>query len=1013
MSLPSLSLKNPVTVFMMTCLLTILGLVSLFSLPIELMPQQENRTLSVITRVRGGISPQEVEILVTNKIEEAMAEVTYLRQMSSISREGESVVILRFQTQADMDLVATEVREKMAGIKDDLPSEIEHPVIALFDYQSRGELVISVTSDVFNAEDIRMLADDHLKKELLSVDGVANVDVYGGRERKILVEIDQPQLSRLQVSIEEIMSRLGLSNLDVMAGSIEKEQQKIFIRTKGEFQSIQEIREIPILTQNNGRIIKLQDVAQVKDSYLESNSYARVNQVSGVTLNVQKKSGANSLKVGRDVVAVTDQLRVKYPHFFFDVIYNNGEYIEKAIHSVKISLLFGGILVSVVLLLFLRQLGLVFTVLITMPIALVSSFFVMKLIGLTINIMTLSGLALGLGMLTDSAFVIIENIVAKGSRVLAKREIIRSTEQVLPAVTASTMTTIIVFLPLIYLNEELKAIFAPIAMTITISLVISLLVSLSLIPVLIRYWSSRGRRAVGRKGFLRRLQKFYQSLLSVTLRNQATVLVIILALFFTSVLFLRQRGLELSVFEENEFTARITPPAGAKLDIVDQMAKQLEDHLEKQPDIETVSTSVTKNDPRIVVKLVSPAKRHLTKTQIVAEIREYVKQFPNFFVYFEGSETEKKAKELVIDVYGRDDQTVTKLGNTIAQKLGQSGRFIDVKISNKQAQDGYGIVIDSRRAALYELTVADIAQTIHAEVRGMRATKYHDQGKELEIVTRLDRSFVQNLEQIKNLEIINRKGKRIYLKQVASFIPAKGPVTVYHKDKFRTFQVSADMGNMDMKTAADVVKGFMSEVEFPRHYFYKFGEGYQELIQGRDQLLRALGLALILIYMLLAPLFRSYFQPVIVMLTVPLAVIGVALVVFLKGLNISNGVIMGSIMLVGIIVNNSILLVHQINFFLQQGRPIVKSVLTASTSRLRPILMTTLTTVIGMVPLTLKINETSELWRSMALTVIGGLSISAILTLIVIPNVYFIYHRIFKTLRSKSPVPIIVHFAQK
>lgn len=997
MTLPSISVKRPVTVYMLSFLLVLLGLLSIFFLPVELMPGGTQNTISIITRVRGGISPQEVEELITKRIEEAVGGVSHLKSIRSISREGESIVILDFKYGANMDIAAMEVREKYAVIRKDLPGEVERPVIAHYDYYSKTEMIVSITSRDISTERIRALAEDKIKKEILNVEGVANVEIYGGKERKILVEICKDKINALKMPIIEIMRSLGLNNLDMMAGSIEKDERRIFIRTTSEFESVEEMAQIPVTRKKDGTIIKLRDVAKVTDSFLEPVSYARVDYIPGISLYIHKKSDANTLNVAGYLTAVVEKCEAEYIDLKFEIVYNKAEYILKAINSVRVSLFLGAVLVSIVLFLFIRRLRIVFVILVTLPIAVISTFFIIKVLGLSINIMTLSGLALGIGMLVDSAIVIIESIFSGRRFVLSSGKIAERTEKVMLAVIASTFTTIIVFLPLVYLNEKLRASYVPVALTICSSLIIALFISLSLIPVLVYSRCKHDEKGSRRNlKWFRWLKKRYIRLLCLSMRNQRKTLGLTALIFFISAAFLFSRGLELTSFDENEFTIRITPPAGAKLDAVDVIAEDLEKMLKVSPAIKTVSTNVTKTDPRIVVKLYPLNMRKSSKEDIIDMVRAHAEKYGDFFVYFEGGAEEQKSKELVVDVYGYNDKIVSDIGREIAAGLASTGKFKDVKVTNKQSQNEYNIIVDKARAALYEFSVSEIAEIVHSKVRGMRASKYHDEGKEIEIITRLDRKFVRNIEDIKNIILVNRYGDRVYLKQVASFIPVKGPVTVYHKDRYRTFQVSADIGKMDLRTAAQIAENVIGPIQFPRDYFYKFGGGYEDLIRGRNQLFFALILSLLLIYMVLAPMFRSYIQPFIIMLTVPLGVIGVSATLFVWRMNISNGVIMGMIMLVGIMVNNSILLVHHINLLLKEGRKITDGVLNASAERLRPILMTTVTTVFGLIPMVIGINETSALWRSMALTVIGGLTVSALLTLIVIPNLYFIYTYYFR-----------------
>ena len=487
MGLPQFSIRRPVTIFMCVVGSVLLGIICIQLLPVELLPNISFGDVTILTEVRGGIPPSEIEVQVTRPIEEAMADVSNLASLLAISKEGESRVVLSFEPGTDMDFAVLEVREKFERVKDKLPPEVEKPVIAKYDQTDVPIITLAVSSPVLSTEELRKIVDEQVKERYQRLPGIANVEVVGGRERKILAELDQPRLQAYRLPVQQVINTLGVNNLNLLSGEIEGEKNKFLVRTIGEFRTIEDIKNVGVAVGPQGAIIRLKDIARVEDSYLEPEGFARINAKPVVAVYIQRESAANTIKVARAVLKETDKIRKKLgEQIILFPASNESEFIEKMIKIVMNSMVTGGLLAVAVLLIFLRSERPVFIIGMTIPIAVISTFIFMASSRLTLNMMTLFGLALGIGMLVDNSIVVLDNVevhLQQGSSLLEAAQ--KGSGEMMVAIVASTITTIVVFLPILFANEEIKLLYGGVGLTITFSLLASLLLALTLVPLLI------------------------------------------------------------------------------------------------------------------------------------------------------------------------------------------------------------------------------------------------------------------------------------------------------------------------------------------------------------------------------------------------------------------------------------------------------------------------------------------------------------------------------------------------
>ncbi len=1044
MSLPSLSVKRPTAVSMFFIAAVLIGVIAFRLLPVEMMPNTSFGDITINIDVRGGIPASEIERRIAIPTEGAVSSVSHLKNILSISKEGNATIILEFEPGTNMDFAALEVREKFNRIRNKLPPEIEKPVIAKYEYMDVPVMILAVTSENRTQEELRKIVDDKVRDRIQRIEGVARAEVTGGRERKILVEVDQNKLQAYGLPINRVVDTININNANLLAGEIKRLKDKYLVRTIGEFQNLDEMRNLAIATTKEGSVIRLKDIATIKDSYLEAVAYARVNSKPTVSIYVQKESTANTVKISDLINKELKKIRqILDKDITINYTSNQAEIIQQAINQVKSSLNIGAVLAFLILFVFLRSLSVNLIIALSIPLSVLCTFSLMFFTKLTLNVMTLSGLALGVGMLVDCAIVVLDNILKKRGTLIndkdklaelflqnkAKEEIrelaISGADEMFLAITASTLTTIIVFLPLVFINPEIRTLYSGIALTITYSLVASLLVALTLVPMLAaRLKIKKPAPQIIEDALIPEIQTTppeplppaptgkFQSLYKKTISRCLSLryLIVLLALIGFIYTLHQSKKLEkefIGIAEQNKFTIFIELPTGTKLEVSDRIVKQVEEQVLRVPQVKSATSKVEPWSSKIYVELLPLNKRKKSTAQIIDGLRPFTDKFEPAFIYYEETE-EIGTKEILLELYGYDYDVLKNLSTQTAQRIQSIPKFTDTKIRMREGRPEMRLNINKRQAAMSGLTVEDIALAIHTYMRGLVATRYGgsneseqfpstflQKGEETETIVRLDEKFRRTFDDLRRISLINYKGEQVYLSQVASFKDDKGPSEIWRKNKFRMVQVSANTGGVALGTAADKTKEVLKDLKFPKDYFWQFGGNYDKMIRNQKELTFALILSLILVYMILSSLFESFSQPFIILMTVPLASIGAIIALRLTKIPIGTGVLIGAIMLGGIVVNNAIILIDRINFLRrtrkEEYHDIRAAIIDASYDRLRPIWMTKLTTILGLVPMALDKSESSSLWSPLAITVIGGLLLASFFTLFVIPCIFLIF----------------------
>ncbi|PIQ87440.1 MAG: hypothetical protein COV74_00785 [Candidatus Omnitrophica bacterium CG11_big_fil_rev_8_21_14_0_20_45_26] len=1014
MGIPRRSVNRPVFASVVFITLVLLGVLTLVRLPVELYQGLSNGIISVMINARGGLAPREVEEMITKPVEEAVSTTSGLKVMYSNSREAQSRVTLEFEPGEDMDFASLEVREKFSRVKSRLPPEIEKPVIANYSDTDNAILIFAVISDTKTPEELREVVDNELKPVLERLNGVASVEIYGGRERKILVELDRDKMVAYQISIEEVMDIIGASNLNLLAGDYHRGDYQFAIRTMGSFTSIDEIGDIGVKVSRQGTVIPLKEIATIKDSYLEPNDFSRLNLNQNVSVYVRKISTANTIRVVKGCLVILNDYNALKQNQMDDVrtviVADRAESIQQAIRGVVTALLIGVLLVTLIIYVVLRSGVLAAIVFAAIPVSVISAFLFMGMFGQSINVMTLSGMAISIGILVDSTVVVTENVFKKREEGLAANEaVVAGAEEMWLALVASLVTNLIVFLPILFIDKEIQLQYGGFAFTVCATQILSLLVAISLIPMLLSrvqfdvHKSESGQKTRTVEKTLNQFYGWYEKALRFSFQNRYSLLVLILALFVAATWGLAHRDLDLpTTLNENEFKITIFPLAGAKLEANDEVVKKIEEMLHAYPEVNLISSMVRKDQINIFTKLVSRHRRKNSKDAIMTTVREKgneaIKQVHEEYslIVDEGSSSEE-AKKLVLNIFGLENSELERLAKEIASRVQQVPGLTNLVMTDLRKRPEYSLVVDKARAAYYGFTVKDVANSVHALVRGMRPTKYHEltEGKEIEVITRLQPMYRQKIDDLRQIYLISKRGDQIPLEQIASFYPSTGPQTIDRLNKYRYVFLKADVSR-PLETVAKEVKRAIKDIQFPKDYFWRFGGTYQSLIKGRSQSYIALLVTIIFIYMVLACFFQSYSQPLMIMIAIPLASIGIWMALAMTQKPLSQNVFLGMILLAGYVVNNSIILIDRINHLKSEIHDTVEQLIQAGKDRLRPILITTVATVLGFLPMTLPMDESSALWAPLAVTVIGGIISSTLLTLFVIPN-FFLYLNDFKS----------------
>lgn len=1031
MNFSKFAVKRPVTITMFMLIVILFGFISLSKLPIDLYPEIEIPVAIVMTTYSGA-GPQEMETLVTKPIEEAVATVANIDKVTSISSEGNSIVIAQFKFKTDMNFATLDMREKVDLVKGALPKDANAPMVMKIDPNQTPIMEIAISNKSGDLSGLQTMVEDEFKPKFERVNGVASVNVGGGLVDEIKIKADPYKLSKYGLNAAQLSQIIAANNINMPGGTVNNNNQELNIRIMGEFKSFNDIKQLPI-TLPTGDVIELQDVADVTYATKDNKVVSRVNGIDSINISIQKQSNTNTVKVAGDIRKQLDQLKADYPDSDIQVVLDNSEFIQQSIDNVVSNVLTGGLFAILVLYIFLKSMKSTMIVATSIPISLIASFVLLYFNKITLNMMTLGGLALAVGMLVDSAIVVLENIYRFRSSGFSKEEsAIRGASEVTMSITASTATTIAVFLPIVFVDGFIGIMFKDFALTVTLSLLASMVVALTFIPMLsskildIEDMDVNGEFAGDKKP--KRLQKLYDGfdkifgqfekmylrILSNALRHRKTTVAVAIIVLVTSLGSLAFVGMELMpTSDEGTVNISLKLPLGSKTNDVDKVALLVEDKVTDIEEIETLFTNIgmsnftdtSTNTGSITLNLVNLKERKRSTEEISDLVRDRVKDIAGAEISVSAASSSMTGgKPVSVKISGDSLDTLTDISNDVEKIISNVEGTRDVKTSVSDGVPELEVKVNNDQAARYGLTTSQIASSVRTEVAGSTVTKYKTAGDEIDVVISAYDDLTHNIDDISNLNITTPTGVNVPLSELAELKISEGPVSINRENQQRMVTVDSEISGRDVGSIMKDVNTELKNYDMPDGYSFDMGGENEEMLKAFSQLGLALLVAIALIYMIMASQFESLLHPFIIMFTIPLSFGGGFLGLFLTGTPFGATAFIGIIMLAGIIVNNGIVLIDYINLLKKEDHSTMDAIKLAGPVRLRPILMTTLTTVLGLIPLALGIGEGAEMQAPMAIVVIGGLTLGTVLTLVFIPVLYSIFDDLSIKRKNKRQV---------
>jgi HAE1 family hydrophobic/amphiphilic exporter-1 len=1022
MNLPEFSAKRPIAITMLICIIVLFGVIALTNLGLDLMPDMKFPLVVVVTSYEG-VASKDVEELLTRPIEEMVGTVSRVKRVYSFSQEGASSIVVEFEWGANIDFAAQDVRDAIGLISQWLPADAGKPLVMKYDPTQMPVALYAVTG-MKDTMTLRKFLRDSVAPRIERLDGVAAAMAMGGDMREISVLADLEKMERYGVSLDQLAGALRVENTNVSGGHLKNAYREFLIRSLGEAGSVEDVENM-VVSVKGGEPVLLKQVAKVVDTYKERRHYARVNGSDTVILAVMKQSGANTVQVSGRVNAELEELKPYIPaDIKFATVFDQADFITKTISQTASDGLLGGILAAAFILLFLQNIRPTIAICLAIPLSVVTAFIGMYVAGYTFNIMTLGGLALGVGMLVDNAVVVIENTfrhLESGKDRLTSA--VLGASEVGLAISASTFTTMAVFLPMVLVSGMAGQFSRPMALTVCMSLLASLFVAITIVPMIAAVFFKRintdEKKADEKKTLeggriFKRFRDGYGNALGWALNHKMPTLGIVLLAFAAAVGAAMTLGTEFMPSEDVPFVVMsVNMPVGTNLDETDRVVRKIEDYQRSQVESMHVVSMVGPdeqnrgdaamgfgasdvNQAMIMTRLKDKDKRERRSSDVVDDVRAHIPQIEGATISFMDmgtssmTSTSMDQSAISVRIFGKDLDKLMELARKAEERIKKVEGLRDVRSSMNVGKPELHIHIDREKAARMGLSHYQAATAVRSAIQGIVASQLRKGGEEWDIRIKTEESSRDTLDKIKNLSIMTPMGVKVALSQVADFSFGEGPIQIARENQERKVTISADVKDRDVGSVTADIKKALSGMELPEGYFFDYAGQYKDMVETFSSLLFAAVVAFILVYMIMAAQFESFAQPLVIMFTVPLGFIGVVAGLFLLGMTLSVPAFMGFIILMGIVVNNGIIMIDFINQRRRAGMEKMAAIVEACKIRLRPILITSCTTILGILPMGLSSSEGSE-WRApLGVTIAFGLMFSMALTLFVIPCVYTI-----------------------
>ncbi|TYP92514.1 hydrophobic/amphiphilic exporter-1, HAE1 family [Fodinibius salinus] len=992
-------LNRPISVIMVTLVVIGFGIFSLSNLKITLYPSFNIPILAVQTTY-GNVAPKDMQNLVVEPIEGAVSSIEGIDELESNISKGSAFIILRLQEGTDIRRTELKVREEMSRIRNNLPEEASEPIIFQFDPEQFPIMRLSLKAENQGLDKLRQLGIDFIEPRIERLPGVASADTRGGLERKIFINVDPMSLAQHNLVPSDIESVLRSNNVQVPVGDIRTGKNSYSVRAQSMYQDVDEISQTIIKKSENGVPIRMKDVAEVEDSFAEINTLVEINGKNSVSIGVQKKSDANTLDVTSAVVEQLNNINTNLPDgVSLEVLTNDGDNVENSISNLTQSALAALVVVIIVLLIFLGGWRISLVVASSIPVSVTASFAAMYAAGLTLNILTITALALAIGLLVDNAIVVSESIARKLEEGLPKMEAaLEGTNEVIGALLGATLTTLGVFIPIIGLSGIQGQFFSQFALTISISVGISFIASIILVPVMVLLFLNENKfqGKSSSSGALQKLENWYEDTLRWVMFHKWTAVVFVMLILGGS--YTLFQNLDSNFFPQSDsgrVSISIELPTGTKLVKTAQVMRDFSEEIKNKEPVKTVITQIGQsgfnqrtNEGEITVNLVDLEKRNISTNKFSAQLRQELSS-PGVEVNIRGQGGGRSfGSGITLSLVGPDIEVLQAISDKIRQTLLKDSKVISVDNGWTEPTPELHYQVNRQRISRMGSSLNEVARSLKSQVQGTRVGFLRQQGKEVPIEVRTSKKSLTNREQLFDLELIKTDSQRVPVTALGRFESAKGVNSINRRDGETILDVSVEVDGNAFEYRQKITDIIKEQIVLPEGYRYEFTGGTSDSQEGSNEVLWTLLFAVLLTYMIMASLFENFRDPFIIWFSIPLAFFGALAGLWILQTPLSATAYIGMFMLVGIIVNNGIVLVDYMHLYTKHNEhsdSLFNNVIEACKRRLRPILLTALTTICSMIPLSLSIGTGAEIWAPLARAVIGGLFFGSILTLYILP----------------------------
>lgn len=1004
-----LCIKKPVTTIMITLMVFIAGIVSYFNLDQALMPDVD-LPIAVVATTYVGASPEEIENLISKPLEEGLGSISNVDTITSVSSANISMVVLQFVDGTDIDMAAVDMRDKLDQIKSTLPDDAGDPMVIKMDINAIP-IMIGVKAENLDLTALNELLEDNVVNRLERIEGVASVDLSGGITREVRITVDPAKLAGYGLTTSTLSNILKAENMNLPSGDLSQGNTTVSVRTIGEFTSIQQINNLPITT-GTGAVIHLSDVARVEEVEADRDSFMYVNGEKGILISVDKQSTANLVKVSDSLKKEITKLQEDYPELDINLLTDTAEYIQMSLSNITQTALLAAVIAFFVLLLFLKNAVTAGIIAVSIPTSIMATFAMMYVTGINMNMISMGGVAIGIGMLVDNSVVVLDSIYQyyeRGYSAVEAAEI--GAKEVSMAITASTLTTVAVFVPLALTGGTTGAMMQNLSFTIVYALVASVIVALTFVPMACGLLLKKETKSINWKNtkFLKfldhwdaaidTLSRKYEKMLKWALRHRKKTVITVIAVFILSLFTVPIAGMDfMATMDQGTANITVELPNGTDLDTTEETTLEVLYRLQDIPERELVYASVGSgmmssgtNSSSITINLVDKEDRDRSTDEVCEEIKDLLADIPGAEITVASSNSamgSMASADVTMNVYGYDSPTLVEVEKELVAMLSEVPGLSEVEGSTGDTVPEAKVTIDRGKASQYGITTASVAGALNTAISGSTATQYKVDGTEIDVVIRYDTDQVNYLTDLKNLTVTSAYGTQVPLSDIATVTMDESATTIMRENQKNYITINANAEGMSGSEAQKLVQDAMADFELPDGCHYEFGGMMEMMNESFSSLTTAMIVAVLLVYMIMASQFESLRYPFIVMFSMPLAITGAILGLLITGNTITMPAMMGFVMLIGMVVNNGIVLVDYTNQLMDRGMNCYDALTTAGPRRLRPILMTTLTTVLGMLPMALATSEGSEMMQALAVAVIFGLSLSTVVTLIFIPVLY-------------------------